>query len=294
MDDEKPARYKLGSLDLAIVSDGIFYQDAGVVMGVVPRSVWEPVAGPPLERNLYPLALNSLLVRSSGKLILVDTGIGAKLDEKQRTTYFPGDYGHLLRRLRLLGVQPEEIDAVVNTHLHFDHSGWNTANVHGRALPTFPRAKYYMQRGEYEAAMHPNDRTRSSYLADNFLPLAETGQLELVDGETAITPEVHLVPTPGHTLDHASVVLSDGGAIALFIGDIVQHGAQLDRAAWISAWDVLPLVSLQTKKALFERAIREQALIISGHTEFPGTGRLTMQNGRQRFVAEAPLEEAVD
>ncbi len=294
MDQEKPARYRLGGLDLAVVSDGIFYQDAGVVMGVVPRSVWEPVAGTPLERNLYPLALNSLLVRSSGKLILVDTGIGTKLDEKQRTTYFPGDYGHLLRRLRLLGVLPEEIDAVVNTHLHFDHSGWNTANIHGHALPTFPRAKYYMQRGEYEAALHANDRTRASYLVDNFLPLARTGQLELVDGEAAIAPGVHLVPTPGHTVDHASVVLSDGGQTALFIGDIVQHGAQLERTAWISAWDVLPLISLETKKALFERAISEQALIVSGHAEFPGAGRLTVQNGKQRFVPEAPLEQQSD
>jgi glyoxylase-like metal-dependent hydrolase (beta-lactamase superfamily II) len=147
MVSERPATYRLGGLDLAIISDGVFYQDAGVVMGVVPRAVWEPVSGPPLERNLYPLALNSLLVRSGGKTILVDTGIGAKLDEKQRSTYFPGDYGHLLNRLRALDVQPEEIDAVVNTHLHFDHTGWNTANIHGRALPTYPLARYYLQRG---------------------------------------------------------------------------------------------------------------------------------------------------
>jgi glyoxylase-like metal-dependent hydrolase (beta-lactamase superfamily II) len=288
MNPEMPVTYKVGGLDLAIVSDGIFYQDAGVVMGVVPRSVWEPVAGPPLERNLYPLALNSLLVRSAGKLILVDTGIGAKLSEKQRTTFFPGDYGHLLRRLKALGIRPEQIDIVVNTHLHFDHSGWNTAALHGQTLPTFPRAKYFMQRGEYEAATHPNDRTRASYLADNFLPLAESGQLELVEGETAITADLHMVPTPGHTVDHASVVISAGGETAMFIGDIAQHGAQLDRPAWISAWDVLPLVSLQTKKTLFDRAIDEQALIISVHAEFPGAGRLTVQNGRQRFTPEVP------
>ncbi len=289
MDPERPASYRVGGIDLAIVSDGVFYQDAGVVMGVVPRTVWEPVAGPPLERNLYPLALNSLLLRSGGKLILIDTGIGAKLDEKQRSTYFPGDYGHLLRRLRGLGVQPEAIDVVVNTHLHFDHSGWNTASIHGRALPTFPRAKYYLQRGEYEAATHPNDRTRASYLSDNFTPIAETGQLELVEGEVPITDEVRMIPTPGHTADHASVVIASGGDTAIFIGDIVQHGAQLDRPAWISAWDILPLVSLQTKKSLFERAVTERALLISVHAEFPGAGRLKKEeNGRYRFDPEAP------
>lgn len=290
MDPDRPPRYRLGALDLAIVSDGILYQDAGVMMGVVPRSVWEPVAGPPLERNLYPLALNSLLVRSAGKTVLIDTGIGTKLNEKQLTVYFPGDYGHLLRRLRSLGVQPEDVDIVINTHLHYDHCGWNTANVHGQPLPTFPRAKYYLQRGEYETATHSNDRNRASYLADNFLPLAETGQIELVEGETRVTPDIQIVPTPGHTADHASVVISSGGETAIFIGDIVQHGSQLDRPVWIAAWDVLPLVSLETKKALFERAWREQALIISVHTEFPGVGRLTEESGKRRFVPVQPSE----
>ena len=291
MDPERPARYKLGRLDLAVVSDGIFYQDAGVIMGVVPRVVWEPVSGPPLERNLYPLALNSLLVRSMGKTILIDTGIGAKLSEKQRRQYFPGDYGHLLRRLRAMGVRPEEIDAVVNTHLHFDHSGWNTADVHGRILPAFPRATYYLQRGEYESANSPNERTRASYLPENFLPLQEAGRLELVDGEAAITPEVRIVPTPGHTPDHASVVISSAGETAIFIGDVAQHGSQLDRTAWIAAWDVLPLVSLETKKALFERAFRDRALIVSVHAEFPGTGRLMEENGRRGFVPVPPLDQ---
>jgi glyoxylase-like metal-dependent hydrolase (beta-lactamase superfamily II) len=289
MDQDRPPSYKLGALDLAIVSDGTLYQDVGAIMGVVPRTVWEPVSGPPMERNLYPLALNSLLVRSQGSTVLIDTGIGTKLDDKQRAIYYPGDYGHLLRRLRSLGVQPDDVDAVINTHLHYDHCGWNTANVQGQPLPTFPRAKYYVQRGEYEAAIHPNDRNRASYLADNFTPLAETSQLELIDGETSITPEIHVVPTPGHTADHASVVISSAGETAMFIGDIVQHGCQLDRPVWISAWDILPLVSLETKKALFERAWREQALIISVHAEFPGTGRLTEENGHRSFAPVAPV-----
>lgn len=291
MDPERPARYRVGDVDLAVVSDGVFYQDAGVIMGVVPRAVWEPVIGPPNAQNHVQLSLNCLLIRSAGKTILVDTGIGAKLDEKQRTRFFPGDYGHLLRRLRTLGVGPEEIGVVVNSHLHFDHCGWNTAAVHGRLLPTFPNATYYAQRGEYEEALHPNQRTRASYLLENIAPLAEGGRLELVDGEAALTPSVRIVPTPGHTPHHASVVISSGGETAIYIGDLVQHGSQIARTAWISAFDVLPLVAMDTKQALLERAVRERTLLVSPHAEFPGAGRIVDDGGRPRFDPASALEE---
>jgi glyoxylase-like metal-dependent hydrolase (beta-lactamase superfamily II) len=291
MDPERPVRYRVGDVELAVVSDGVFYQDVGVIMGVVPRAVWEPVIGPPNAQNHVPLSLNCLLIRSAGKTILVDTGIGAKLDERQRTRFFPGDYGHLLRRLRALEIGPEDVDLVVNSHLHFDHCGWNTADVHGRLLPTFPRATYFAQRGEYEEATHPNQRTRASYLAENFAPLADGGRLELVDGEATLTPEVRIVPTPGHTPHHASVVVSSGGETAVYIGDLVQHGSQIARTAWISAFDVLPLVSMATKQTLLERAIRERALLVSPHAEFPGAGRIVDEGGRPRFEQAAAVAD---
>jgi glyoxylase-like metal-dependent hydrolase (beta-lactamase superfamily II) len=288
---ERPARYRVGALDLAVVSDGVFYQDVGAVMGVVPRTLWEPVIGPPDAFNRIPIPLNTLVVRSRGKLILVDTGVGAKLTEKQRTTIFPGDYGYLLGRLRTLGIGPEDVDVVINSHLHFDHCGWNTALVHGRPLPTFPNAQYFIQRGEYEAATHTNERTRASYIAENFTPLAETGQLQLVEGEIHVTDEVVIVPSPGHTADHISVVLSSGGETAIFVGDIAQHVVQLERAAWISAFDVLPLVSLETKKRLMQRAIEENALVLGPHVVYPGAGRMREVDGRRRLEFETPLPE---
>jgi glyoxylase-like metal-dependent hydrolase (beta-lactamase superfamily II) len=287
MDSERSVQYRVGDVSLAVVSDGVFYQDVGVIMGVVPRAVWEPVIGPPTFANHVALSLNCLLVRSMGRTILIDTGIGAKLDERQRTRYYPGDYGHLLRRLRDLGVGPEEIDAVVNSHLHFDHTGWNTVALHGRPLPTFPRAKYYVQRGELEDATHPNQRTRASYLPGNIVPLVENGQIEPVDGEASVTLEVRIVPTPGHTPHHASVVITSGGETAIYIGDLVQHGSQIARAAWISAFDVLPLVAMETKQTLLERAIRDRALLVSPHAEFPGAGRIVDDAGRPRFEPDA-------
>jgi len=288
MDPERSARYRVGACDLTVVSDGFFLQDVGVIMGIVPRSVWEPAIGPPNERNLKPVDLNSLLVRSMGKTILVDTGIGAKLNAVQRERYFPGNYGHLLRRLRALGVQPDEVDAVVNSHLHFDHCGWNTADVHGRPLPTFPRATYYIQRGEYDAATHPNERTRATYLQENFTPLEENGQLTLLDDEFGITPEVRIVPTPGHTADHCSVVVASGGETALFLGEMAQHAVQLERLPWISSFDIFPLVAMETKRTMLDRAVREQSLVFSVHAAFPGVGRLNDEDGRRSFVPVAP------
>jgi glyoxylase-like metal-dependent hydrolase (beta-lactamase superfamily II) len=288
MDPERSARYRVGGCDLTVISDGVFFQDAGVIMGIVPRSVWEPAIGPPTERNLKPVDLNSLLIRSMGKTILVDTGIGAKLNAVQRERYFPGYYGHLLRRLRALGVQPDEVDAVVNSHLHFDHCGWNTADVHGQPLPTFPRATYYIQRGEYETATHPNERTRATYLQENFAPLAENGQLALVEGEHAITPEVRIVPTPGHTADHCSVVVASGGETAVFLGEMAQHAVQLERLPWISSFDIFPLVSMETKRTTLDRAVRDQSLVVSVHAAFPGVGRMRDENGRRSFVPVPP------
>ncbi len=278
-----PHTHRLGSIDLHILSDGTYYQDAGAVFGIVPRLMWERVAGPLDEQHRMSLGLNSLLVRSHGQLVLIETGVGDKEGGRRQAT--PAQEGNLLAELAALGIRPEEIDVVVNTHLHADHCGWNTRRLEdGRLAPTFPRARYLIQRGEWEAAIHPNERTRATYLEENLLPLEEAGVLELLEGELAVTPEVTIVPTPGHTEDHAAVVLTSGGETAIYIGDVVQHSEQLKRTAWVSAFDLLPLVSMETKKRIVERAIREQALIVSVHCPFPGLGHLTLgEDGRRRW-----------
>ncbi len=279
--------YRLGSLDLHLLSDGTYYQDAGAVFGVVPRVMWERIADPPLDDQYrMPLALNCLLVRSHDKLVLIETGVGDK--EGHRRQASPAQEGTLLSALAALGVRPDDVDVVINTHLHADHCGWNTRQLEdGRAVPTFPRARYLIERGEWEAAIHPNERTRATYLAENLLPLEEAGVLDLVEGERSVTPEITIVPTRGHTEDHASVVLSSSGETAIYIGDMVQHAVQLERTAWVSAFDLLPLVSMETKKRIVERAIRERALVVSVHCPFPGLGRMTMgEDGKRHWVAE--------
>ena len=276
-----PHTFRLGSLDLHILSDGTYYQEAGAVFGIVPRAMWERQIGDMDDQYRMPLGLNSLLVRSHGKLILIETGVGDKDGARRQAS--PAEQGNLLSALEALGVRPEEIDTVVNTHLHADHCGWNTRQTEDeRLVPTFPNARYLIQRGEWEAATHPNERTRATYLAENLLPLEEAGALELIDGEYSITPEVTIISTHGHTEDHASIVLTSGGETAIYIGDIVQHHVQLERTAWVSAFDLLPLVSMETKKRIVERAIRERALVVSVHSPFPGLGRLTRSEDGKR------------
>ncbi len=283
---EHVARYQVGEFDIAVVSDGELRLDGGAVFGLVPRVMWEPIVGSDQidAQHRIPQALNCMLVRRGDDIVLVETGMGNKHAPEVREKAWPGDYGYLLERLGQLGIRPEDVTAVANTHLHADHCGWNTVRQGDRAVPTFPNARYYVQAGEYEAAMHPNERTRGTYYAENFVPLEESGQLELVKGEHQIVPGLHFLPTPGHTEDHASLVLASQGETAIYTGDLVHHDVQIERPAWIAAFDVMPLVSLETKKALAERAIRDQALLICVHNSFPGVGRLTEVDGKRRFV----------
>lgn len=279
------ATYRIGEFDLAVLSDGHIRLDGGAVFGLIPRIMWEPIVGRDQVDDQYriPMALNCLLVRRGSDVLLIETGMGNKHGPQVREKIFPGDYGYLLESLAGIGLAPEDVTAVANTHLHADHCGWNTVRRGEAVVPTFPRARYFIAAGEYETAMHPNERTRGTYFAENFEPLAATGQLELIDGEREILPGVHFVPAPGHTADHAMLVMSSGGETAIYTGDLAHHAVQFERPAWVAAFDVLPLISLETKKALAARAIRERALLISAHNAYPGTGYLVERDGRRVF-----------
>ncbi|MGB4861117.1 MAG: MBL fold metallo-hydrolase [Tepidiformaceae bacterium] len=284
-----PVRYTVGELDIAVICDGYMKLDAGAVMGLIPRMLWEPIIG---KENIdaehrMRLSLNCMVVRSGDQVLLVDTGIGNKLEGAMRERAFPGEHGLLLEGLSALGLAPEDITVVANTHLHADHCGWNTVrDESGELRPTFPNARYFIQKGEYETASHPNERTRGTYFAENFEPLAASGQLELVEGETELMPGARFWATPGHTQDHASIALTSKGETALYTGDLVHHAVQVERPAWIAAFDVLPLMSLESKKKLAERALKDNALLICVHNPFPGVGRLTETAGRRKFIEE--------
>jgi glyoxylase-like metal-dependent hydrolase (beta-lactamase superfamily II) len=276
--------HRLGNLYLRVLSDGQYFQDAGAVFGIVPKLMWERLGIALNERHQMALGLNSLLLSSQGKTILIETGVGEK--ERPRAQSTPLEQGKLLDELRAAGVTPEGVDVVINTHLHADHCGWNTRRADdGGYVPTFPRARYLIQRGEWEAATHPNERTRATYLAENLLPLAEAGCIELLDGETRVTDEVTIIPTHGHTADHASVMLASAGEKAIYLGDMVQHPVQLERAAWVSSFNSYPLEAMETKKAVVARAIAERQLVVAVHCDFPGLGYMTeTADGKRKWT----------
>jgi len=280
--------FPLGKAELLVVSDGVLRLDAGAVFGLTPRVMWEPYAGDLDDQHRLGVGLNCLLVRSQGKLILVETGVGSKATRPggpRRITAAAGidQAGTLLEDLARHGVQPEDVDIVINTHLHFDHCGGNTALRDEKLGLTFPRAHYFVQKGEWEAANHPNERTRATYLPENLEPLADRRQLELVEGEAEVTREVRILPAPGHTADHAIVEVSSGGRTALYVGELAQHPVMLERLAWISAFDVLPMVTLETKRRILERAVAEDALLICVHSPPPGIGRIKLVEGRRKW-----------
>ncbi len=268
---------KLGDLEFHILHDGTFRLDGGAMFGVIPRPMWERVA-PPDQRNRILMAMNSLLIRAGGKTILVETGAGDKWDAKKRDIYaFEGV--RLPERLAERGVRPEDVDIVVNTHLHFDHCGWNTRVVDGRAVPTFPNAQYVVQAEELEHARNPSERDQASYFADNFEPMAASGQWRLIEGDLELVPGVELLRMPGHNRDMMCVRLSGGGQTAIFLADLVPTAAHLP-LPWVMGFDLYPMVTLENKRKWLPEIVRHGWLALFGHDPKTPGARLLEANGK--------------
>jgi glyoxylase-like metal-dependent hydrolase (beta-lactamase superfamily II) len=254
---------RLGDLEFTIVSDGGFRLDGGAMFGVVPKPLWEKKI-PGDERNRIQLGMNCVLVRTAGKTVLIETGAGDKLDSKLRGIYAIGEGPRLLDRLVAHGVTPDRVDIVVDTHLHFDHCGWNTRIVNGKAVPTFPNAQYFLQRGELEHAKGPNERDRASYMPDNFLPVEAAGQFVLLDGDREIAPGIELIRVPGHNADMQCVRLSGGGKSAFCFVDLVPTTAHVP-FPWIMGYDLYPMQTLANKKKWIPEIAASGALVIFAH-----------------------------
>ena len=276
---------QLGTLSLQLISDGVMWLDGGALFGLVPRVLWEQVVEPD-ELNRVPVALNCLLIESQGQRILVDAGLGDKLSDKQQRNYgLQRPHGGLVDGLDRLGLSVEEIDVVINTHLHGDHCGGNTTLRNGKLVPTFPRAEYAVQRLEWAEACHPNERTRATYLRENLRPIEEAGQLRLLDGDTRVTGEVHCVVHSGHTRAYQSVVLESQGQRAIYISDLAPFTIHLERIQWIPAFDVLPLDHLEAKRAVRDWALEREVLLIFQHDPTLSWGRLTCDEEGKYYVA---------
>ncbi|MBI2956351.1 MAG: MBL fold metallo-hydrolase [Acidobacteria bacterium] len=278
---------RFGEFEIFIVSDGRFRLDGGAMFGVVPKPLWERHLAAD-ERNRVTLGLNCLLMHAHGETLLVETGTGEKFDAKRQDIYGIDHSVNLLDSLRSRGVGPEDVDVVINTHLHFDHCGWNTRlGGDGKPVPTFPRARYTVQRGEYEHACTPTERDRASYLAENFEPLAASRQWRFVEGREEILPGVELVRVPGHTRDMQCVRLTSGGRTAFFFADLVPTTAHLPYA-WMMGYDLYPLTTLEQKKRWIPEAVRGEWLCLFPHDPRVPAAYLRERDGK--VIAEPVLE----
>jgi glyoxylase-like metal-dependent hydrolase (beta-lactamase superfamily II) len=277
----------VGDVRIHALDGGGIRLDGGAMFGVVPKPLWERRA-PADERNRIPLALRCLLVETTDALVLVDTGVGDKESERFHDIYAIENAGRPTRledAIRAAGHTPEDVGYVVNTHLHFDHAGGNTRRDGDAAVPAFPRARYVVQEGEFGFAQRDNERIRASYLAANYEPVAAAGLFEFLRGEVEVVPGIRVLRTPGHTPHHQSVLIESGGETACFLADLVPTTAHLP-LPWIMGYDLEPLVTLESKRALLERARREGWLLIFEHDPQRAWGRLDPDSERPMLLEE--------
>ena len=280
---------RLGDLELTVVGDGEFGLDGGAMFGVVPKTLWERVK-PPDAKNRIRMATNCLLVERGSELLLVDSGIGDKHDAKFRANYAMDETAERLPdALWRAGHAPEDVTHVLLSHLHFDHCGWNTRYDGGTLVPTFPRARYWLERGEVEHARAPNERDRASYDPRNWEPLFEAGVVELFDGEAEPIAGVRAVKAPGHNADMCIVLLDGGGdERGVYWADLVPTTAHVPYP-WIMGYDLYPLTTLETKKRWLPRAAAEGWLCVFEHDAETPLARL-VEEKPGRFAAAAVEE----
>lgn len=275
-------KISLGQFEIYGLRDGFFHLDGGAMFGVVPKTIWEKKF-PADKQNRIKLALNSMLIKRDKALILIETGIGSDLDPKFFDYYSVERNPGLIPSLQKLGYQVEDIDFVINTHLHFDHCGGNTfKNEKGEDVPTFPKARYIIQKGEWEYALHPTERDKPSYLTDNFLPLERYDLLQFVDGDREISDGVEVILVSGHTSRHQCVKVHSEGKVFFFLGDLVPTSAHTG-LPYIMAYDLFPQETLQNKKKFFEQAIEQDWILGFNHDPEHFFGKVKKVNNKYTF-----------
>jgi glyoxylase-like metal-dependent hydrolase (beta-lactamase superfamily II) len=266
-------RTTLGDFELTVVSDGTYLLDGGGFFGVVPKSLWSKKVAAD-DQNRVAAGLNSLLVRTGEKNVLIETGIGNKLSEKMVRIY--GQPAQLLENLQAAGIDPKDIDIVINTHLHFDHCGWNTVRQDGKIAPTFPRAKYYAPEGEWQYARYPSERDAISFISENYDPLVGSGQMTLLSGGEEIIPGISVKTFPGHTGHMQAVIMRSGGRTACYISDLIPTSAHID-LTWGMAFDLYPLQTIDSKKRYYSESTPERWLTVFTHDDQVPWGFVEMQ-----------------
>jgi glyoxylase-like metal-dependent hydrolase (beta-lactamase superfamily II) len=286
-DDLVRARATLGDFELIILTDGSYYLDGGAMFGVVPKVMWEKRA-PADAQNRILLGTNTVVVRTGTHTVVIETGIGNKLPEKLRAIY---DAKQVLpQSFAAAGIALDEVDIVINSHLHFDHCGWNTTvDDRGQIVPTFPNARYFAHRGEVEHGHLQLDRDAVSYRSANYDPLIENGQMTLIEGRQAeIVPGISVETYPGHTAQTLAVMIDSGSRRACYISDLIPTSAHLD-PTWVMGYDLDPVRCIAERKRFYERAIPEEWLVLFTHDHATPMGYITPNHKGKPILKPGPI-----
>jgi glyoxylase-like metal-dependent hydrolase (beta-lactamase superfamily II) len=275
---------KLGDFELTPLSDGTFALDGGQMFSVVPKPLWEKKC-PADSRNRVRLGLRCLLVRTGKDNVLIETGLGDKYDSKFAEIYAVEKPTTLPAELKKVGLRPEDIDIVINTHLHFDHCGWNTRRAGDKVVQTFPRARYFIQAGEWEHALHPTLRDQASYVPECFLPTE--AQTELLEGNQEIIPGIRVEVIPGHTRDLQCVWIESEGQQACCVSDLIPTRAHLPYP-WMTSFDLYPLETLANKLRLLPQLVEQETVVVFPHDLEVPLAKLIEQEGRIVALAVEP------
>ena len=269
----------LGEFELTPLLDGYLRLDGGAMFGVVPKPLWEKRSAAD-ERNRITLAMRPLLVRGRDRVMIIDAGCGDKMDAKSTDIYGLDRRENLDVTMARAGVTAEDVDLVIASHLHFDHAGGFTIkDASGGIRPRFPRARYVVSHGEWEDATHPHERNRASYLAENFVPLQESGVVDFVRGDQEVAPGIRGRRTGGHTRFHQILYIESAGRTAVFAADLMPTTAHVD-PAWIMGYDLYPMETLEFKKLFLREAIEREYLVFFEHDPKVAAGYIREKNGR--------------
>ena len=277
---------RVGTSELTVVSDGAMRMDGGAMYGVVPKVLWSRRDRPD-RKNRVTVGINCLLIRHAGKTVLVDAGTGSKYDARAKSI-FGMRAGKLVRNLAQMGVRPQDIDMVALSHLHFDHVGGCTRYRRGttEAVPVFPNATHLVQRADWIEATVTNERTSHTYNPHDFEPLADAGQLELLDGDAELLPGLWVRRTGGHTAGHQMAFLESDGERVACLGDVVPTPEHIP-LNYIAAIDLYPMDTLAAKRRWLAEAERENWLLVFCHGVDRVAGRLVRdERGRLTLAPE--------
>ncbi len=270
-------------MKINLIETGQFRLDGGAMFGVVPKTLWERAYDPGDDKNRIPLQARILLIQTGNKNILIDTGNGTKFDEKKKSIYdinfetsLPNNF------LAPYGLRPDQITDVILTHLHFDHCGGATHIENGKVVPSFPNAKYYVQREQYNHALNPTMKDTASYFQENYVPLKENGMLELLDGDGEILTGVSAITVDGHTPKMQMIKINDGVNTFLYIADLIPTSAHIP-LPYILAYDNYPLTTLKEKGKLLPIIVENNWTVIFEHDNFVPAGKIIYDETKRTY-----------